>query len=139
MAGKVHNSERAKKYMNFKASKNAENFEFRTSMYVLKKKESLGFFVIWKFWLGYQNIVKSTVSGVLQAKLKFSWLCPVGCLRFWSEPSAIFNLRSGNTPEIINFTIPWYQTWWNPYLVDIFYFQKKILNSKKKTYRELSC
>ena len=39
-----------------------------------------------------------------------------GQLQFWSEPPEILNLRSSNTPKTIGFTLPWYQTWWNPYL-----------------------
>ena len=64
----------------------------------------------------------------LGPKLNFSWLCPAGCLslaetanradsgqlQFWSEPSEILNVRSSSTPETVAFTIPWYQTWWNP-------------------------
>ena len=37
-----------------------------------------------------------------------------GQLQFWCEPSEILNLRSSYTPETVAFTIPWYQTWWNP-------------------------
>ena len=51
-----------------------------------------------------------------------NWSCPEtanradsGQLQFWSEPSEILNVRSSRTPETVAFTIPWYQTWWNPY------------------------
>ena len=37
-----------------------------------------------------------------------------GQLQFWSEPSEILHGRSSSTPEPVAFTIPWYQTWWNP-------------------------
>ena len=42
------------------------------------------------------------------------WLSQSGQLQFWFEPSEILNIRSWNTPETLAFTIPWYQTWWNP-------------------------
>ena len=40
----------------------------------------------------------------LGPKLKLSWLCAV---QFWSEPSEILKLRFSNTPETVDFNIPW--------------------------------
>ena len=31
-----------------------------------------------------------------------------GQLQFWSEPSEILKIRSSNTPQSVNFNIPWY-------------------------------
>ena len=81
------------------------------------------------FWTSrYQGIVKSTVTGLFQDLMfkilegyKQNWSCPgsallclsraePGQVQFWSDPSEIFNLRSWNTPETVDFTIPWYQT-----------------------------
>ena len=66
--------------------------------------------------------MKATDSGVVEdLKFKISEglvqitetanRAEAGKLQFWSEPSEILNLRSLNTQETVDFTLPRYQTW----------------------------
>ena len=73
------------------------------------------------------HIVKATASGVLGclSLAETANRADSGQLQFWSEPSEILNLRSSNTPETVAFTIPWYQTWWNPYYT---YLENKLFH-----------
>ena len=79
-----------------------------------------GIKVLWR--LQFLEYFRTLSLKFQKARTKTANRADSGQLQFWSKPSEILNVRS-STPETVAFTIPWYQTWWNPYSTWIYQSQ----------------